>query len=64
MRVFAKDLTHFLALQHLLCCLWGLSSPHFYPFPPELILLRDCAAQGGNGSVDKAGVNELFMMEE
>jgi len=44
--------------------LWGLSSPRFYPFPPEFIFFWDCAVERGDSRVDKAGVNELLVMEE
>lgn len=62
MWLFAKGFTHFCALQHLLGCLWGFLSSHFYPLSPELIFLWDCAVQRGDSRVDKAGVNELLMM--
>lgn len=64
MWVFAKDLTYFLIVRLSSAVFGGLSSPHFFSLSPELILLRDCIVRGGNRGVDKAGVNELLMMEE
>lgn len=63
MWVFAKDLTYFLTVRISSAVFGGSHLPTFSPYPPELILLRDCAVRGGNRGVDKAGVNELLMMK-